>query len=352
MEEKSLCPICGKPSSQYMGYPRKDKLCREHKKQLEAGEIALCPDCGKWFNVKEGCECKKKQQTYTELPKKGFDKCVICGKETKGTAFCKDCYKQADKQEMLDHLNGINTIKIVPCPLCGKPLLSVARVCYECNKVLPNAKPFNLGFKITNKETKQENTIQKTTEEIKVINLEEKKLELKKGKCLTCNNETLGDYLFCTECYHKYKNKHILLEVDKCISVTLKDESYEGILECDDGHIVKSMAEREIDNYLNDNNIKHFYEVPFDAGLNKKPIKPDFTLPDYLGEGRDVIIEYWGFDESYKEYTERKKYKLNIYKEQKATVVCLSSKNDLKNIKFALKTKLNKANIKLHKINE
>ena len=42
---------------------------------------------------------------FDELPKEGFEKCIICGKKTKGTAFCKDCWKEHDNDELLSILN-------------------------------------------------------------------------------------------------------------------------------------------------------------------------------------------------------------------------------------------------------
>lgn len=174
--------------------------------------------------------------------------------------------------------------------------------------------------------------------------------QIKYGKCLTCSNSTYEDYLFCKSCYLKYKNKTLLLKVEKCLTVTLQDESYEGIFVCDDGHVVKSMAEREIDNYLFDKGIRHSYEPAYDIGTDK-PLHPDFRLEEYLDDGTDVYIEYWGFDESHKEYTEQKKYKLDKYRKNKETLVCFYAKSDIKDIKFALKRKLKKENIKRNEIN-
>ena len=174
--------------------------------------------------------------------------------------------------------------------------------------------------------------------------------QIRYGKCLTCSNSTSDDYLFCSSCYHKYKNKTLLLKVEKCLTVTLQDESYEGIYVCDDGHVVKSMAEREIDNYLFDKGIRHSYEPAYDIGTDK-PLHPDFRLEEYLDDGTDVYIEYWGFDESHKEYTEQKKYKLSKYRKNKETLICFYAKSDIKDIKFALKRKLKKENIKRNEIN-
>ena len=95
-------------------------------------------------------------------------------------------------------------------------------------------------------------------------------------KCLLCNNDS-GKYLFCKDCYPRYLNRTLLLKVtvNRNQKIDLLDESYEGIYECDDGHIVKSTIEQTIDNWLFENGIKHGYEVPLDIG-KENPIRPDF----------------------------------------------------------------------------
>ena len=295
-----VCQICGKPG--YMYYP----LCKAHLDMKADGRVVKCPDCGQWHLSDEICKCQSHVE-YTELPTEGFDKCVACGAETNGYAFCKKCWNKYTTEEMLHILNK-----------------------RDATNATENAK----------NSIVDNNTIDTISAQ-----------NLRIGKCLTCSNSTNEGFLFCPECYKKYKEKTLLLKVEKCLTVTIQDESYEGVYVCDDGHIVKSMAEREIDDFLYSKGIKHSYEASYDPGNGKKPIKPDFLLEDYLGEGESVIIEYWGFDESYKEYTERKRYKLNIYKENKETVVCFSAKKDIKDIKFNLKTKLRKDRIRLHEIN-
>ena len=45
MENKDLiCPICGEPTSVYMGNARKDRLCRKHGMMLKNGEIEVRDD--------------------------------------------------------------------------------------------------------------------------------------------------------------------------------------------------------------------------------------------------------------------------------------------------------------------
>lgn len=168
--------------------------------------------------------------------------------------------------------------------------------------------------------------------------------------CIICDEKSNGKH-FCTKCYHKYKEKVILLKVHKCEFPTGEplDESYEGVYECEDGHIVKSIAEQTIDNELCNKGIFHAYEAPLDIGEDK-PLKPDFCLKNYLGENKDVYIEYFGLKGQPK-YDEHTKYKMEHYRRLGITLICLYPK-DSKNLKFALQSKVfNKEKIKIGEIN-
>lgn len=175
--------------------------------------------------------------------------------------------------------------------------------------------------------------------------------ENNKSRCITCGKNTDG-LLFCNSCYHKYKNKELLFKVTKCSSVELLDEDYEGKYTCADGHIVKSKSEMLIDNYLFNHNIQHAYEKGLFYGKEKnETIYPDFTLPNYLGVGKDVYIEHWGFNENNMHYTQSKKFKIEKYKELKKTLIC-TYEEDINEIDANLDRKLNKAFIEEKKINE
>lgn len=179
-----------------------------------------------------------------------------------------------------------------------------------------------------------------TNEEKYTINLEEKN-KSSNHKCLLCDNETYyQEYLLCTDCYYKYKNKNLFLELSpKNNSIKLLDASYEGKFECDDGHVVKSQAERDIDNYLFENNIKHGYETSLVIYDNDKRIElhPDFCV--YKNDEK-IYIEYWGIeDDSF--YKTAKKYKLELYKKAGITLINMYKKTDLKNIRRSLEDKLN-----------
>ena len=78
---------------------------------------------------------------------------------------------------------------------------------------------------------------------------------------------------------------------------------------CDDGHCVRSLSEKLIDNWLFQNNIIHVYEKQ--VVLSTKPpviILCDFYLPNF-----DVYIEYWGKYEY--DYLVRKHAKKKLYVE-------------------------------------
>lgn len=167
--------------------------------------------------------------------------------------------------------------------------------------------------------------------------------EQKENKCLTCDNKS-GKYLFCKECFAKYHGKTLLFKItcDKNQKLELLNESYEGIYTCKDGHIVKSKSERDIDNYLFEHKIAHAYEKSLIIG--NEIFKPDFYLKD-----KDIYIEHWGYDESNKEYTKRKEYKLPKYKEAKITLIQTNEK-DMQDVETSLELKLN--NYKQNQINE
>ncbi len=88
--EELKCPICGEPTSVYMGNARKDRLCRKHAQMLKNGELAQCENCGEWYVIADGCKCKKEsiEKQTDELT------CLICKEPSNGKHFCKDCWKK------------------------------------------------------------------------------------------------------------------------------------------------------------------------------------------------------------------------------------------------------------------
>ncbi len=309
MEEKKTCPVCGEITYSYMGHFRKDGLCRKHAQEMKDGKLIKCEKCGEWHHADEKCKDIKK---YKELPTSGFEKCIVCGEPTSGYAFCKSCFKKYTPAEMLDILNGER----------------------------------NLGKESTGSESQTVKSEQPTDKKENVS------VDFGgKSKCIACGKQTDG-FLFCTNCYHKYKNKQLLFRITNCTNVELLDEDYEGRYTCKDGHIVKSKSERDIDNYLFEHGVPHAYERELAYGATEKEVlHPDFYLPNYLGDGKHVYIEHWGYNENNIQYTKTKKFKMPIYEKLGITLVCTYEKTDMGKIETVLDRKLNKAFIKENAIN-
>lgn len=315
MADKLVCPICGEITSSYMGNYRKDRLCKKHANEFKNGDLVQCEECKKWHYVNQPCGCKN---SFTELPSDGFNKCVVCGDETLGYAFCKKCYKKYTEEELLDILNNVG--------------------CKDDNDYAAN-------IDFDECQSQNINMINNDKNNLVVIDFNNK------SKCITCGKQTDG-LLFCTSCYHKYKNKELLFKITNCTNIELLDEDYEGRYTCKDGHIVKSKSERDIDNYLFEHGISHAYERELPYGATEKEVlHPDFYLPNYLGEGKHVYIEHWGYNENNIQYTKTKKFKMPIYEKLGITLICTYEKTDMGKIDTVLDRKLNKDFIKINHIN-
>lgn len=222
--------------------------------------------------------------------------CLICGREAYGFLLCKDCYYQYKDQRILVAID-----------------------------VDPNM----------NTQLVEEPIAEDSNDNSK--------------KCLICGHKS-GQYLFCKSCFPKYMNKTLWMKitVNQNQKLNILDERYEGIYECEDGHLVKSTIEQTIDNWLFNNNIKHGYEVALDVGM-EKPLHPDFVIKDFFGKDRDLYIEYFG-QQGQPEYDKMTQYKMELYKKNKTSILCLYPK-DSKNIIFTLKRKLNSKELKENEIN-
>lgn len=238
------------------------------------------------------------------------------------------------------------------CPICGEPTnvyMGNARKDRLCRK---HGSLANKGEIVQCEDCETWNNAGETCpcKKPKKIIKELPKEETSELACIICGEPSGGKH-FCYDCYKKYKDKVVLLKVHKCEFPTGEplDESYEGVYECEDGHIVKSISEQVIDDWLGEQGIFHAYEAPLDIG-EEKPLKPDFCLKNYLGKGKDVYIEYFGLKGQPK-YDEHTAYKMKHYKRLGITLICLYPK-DSKNLKFALQTKvLNKDKIKQNQVN-
>ena len=239
------------------------------------------------------------------------------------------------------------------CPICGEPSYLVYgkhprkdRLCKNCSQKLFNKEieqcgdcgKWNNAGEICEckkpKPVKTKSSIIENTQQTIIID--------KSIRCITCGYESEGK-LFCKKCYSKYCGKEILIKIKNCKEIVPLDDFYEGYYECDDGHVVKSMAEREIDNYLFEKNIKHGYEIALllqDENSKRVTLHPDFCIFDK--ENNPIYyIEYWGYDDSNRDYTKTKKYKMPLYDKAGITLININAKTDLRNLKTNLQYKLN-----------
>ena len=76
---------------------------------------------------------------------------------------------------------------------------------------------------------------------------------------------------------------------------------------CKDGHDVRSKAEREIDNFLFDNQVWHVYEYKYEHPVTKDWAIPDFYLPNY-----NLYIEYFCLNTP--EYIKNREHKIKMYR--------------------------------------
>lgn len=88
---EKVCPICGKPTSSYMGNYRKDGLCKEHAKLLKEGKITL----------------DSKEEKNDDI------NCIICGTPTNGKHFCYNCWNKYKDKSIDIRITNCKEIEIL-----------------------------------------------------------------------------------------------------------------------------------------------------------------------------------------------------------------------------------------------
>src|SRR5574344_1188806 len=136
------------------------------------------------------------------------------------------------------------------CPICGKPTriyMGNARKDRLCAHHADMLKKGEIEINSNGDfiDTKTKNILNtKTTTSPETNNNDNEEKQEMNVRCIACGKPTEPGYFFCRECYHKYKNKNLLLHIKNCRDIEILNESYEGIYQCKDGHIVKSKSER------------------------------------------------------------------------------------------------------------
>lgn len=269
MSDELKCPICGKPTAHIYGNYNKYGLCPEHSLQQKNGEIEQCPDCGKWHDSNEECECKNNSNTKTN------NICIICGEKTNNKYICNECWKDIDNHfETLDKNNTY--IKL--------------RDYY-----------YNLKNYIYRLDTTDESILQNYLTKLYAIASLSKKLYERND----LYNKVIDDIHDIKE--KKQKKQELSISENEKIE---REINIAGVNRTEDGHFVKSELEVDIDDILYGLRLCHVYEKKVSKILERTVIC-DWYIPVIQNHG--VYIELWGIDNN-KKYSINKEEKRALYK--------------------------------------
>ena len=246
------CQICGKNSMFF-------ELCKEHNDMKATGQVVKNEKTGKWELNNKTSENKD-------------SKCIVCGAEAPHGPQCKACYYETlEYKTQLDRNNTLAETNKHYRNLCGNlyRMINIDNVKTNCNKLIALAMIaqdiFNSGTLFT-----------KVFEDVeKIISIKTK---------ITPKEESV-----------KKANK--------------EDSQQENIYSTIDGHTVKSLGERIIDDLLYNNTILHTYSPTVDEIdiKEEESIEADWFIP-IKSANKGIYIEYWGMtSEKYLQNKERKK---------------------------------------------
>lgn len=286
------CPICGEPTSVYMGKARKDGLCRKHGMQANKGEIVQCQACGKWNGKEVVCECKKAKKEDKTINEQT---CVICGEPSNGKDVCKSCYKEI--------MNAQNEI--------------------DKNKKRWELKDYYYNLKAFIGRLKNYNEAIANLYKLYAIAWLLKKLYEDEQLSDVVNN----DVKILLKQIAKIKNfspNEQQQQNDKTIIAVADIEKNRA----SDGHICKSEGEVIIDDILFKGKVCHAYERKVkEISTKERTVLADWFIPTDGFDG--IYIEYWGMNQ--KDYQDNKEEKLKLYEKYKDTVKLIEiNKNDIK----------------------
>ena len=276
-KDRLICPICGEPTSIYMGNARKDRLCRKHAKELKEGKIM--------FNGEKFIPTEKEK--YENM------NCIICGGKIANTGpftsqqsknLCYEC-----KTEMINFYEELSK---------EKKLEEIKTYYYN----LKNSIFFINKFEYTQTACKKLYALAKIMSKNHFANAESKAIE--DIKYLIAKKK---EYL------EKQNKKNAENITDQNNENDIKDEIadyrkiYPAIHHCNDGHYVRSSNEKIIDDKLYTMKVWHEYEKRYKA-IDGNVYYPDFFLPEY-----NLFIEFFGVEKS----KEKNEHKKNVFVKDK-----------------------------------
>lgn len=110
---ENKCPICGEPTSVYMGKARKDKLCRKHGMMKNAGEITMNEE-GLYTETRTGkiINTIKEKKIENKVSENELT-CIICGEPSNSKHFCMPCYNKYKNKAIDIRITNCKEIKIL-----------------------------------------------------------------------------------------------------------------------------------------------------------------------------------------------------------------------------------------------
>ena len=300
-KDNFVCPICGEPTSSYMGKYRKDLLCRKHALALKNEEIHVIatvqgrPETAVYdidydkHNTNKNLKSKENNAQSDENAE-----CVVCGAKIQSKYHqCADCYLET-KEYMggLDKNSTISEFRQYYYNLKDYifRLSDVEKIRTNSNKLIAIA--------LTDKSSNDDNAL------LDRVYNDVKELIDKKSKFNLRQNP---------------KVEEGRVEESKDIQLHFKYSN--------DGHALDSDMEVKIDDLLYSHEIFHACHQPI-IEITEKPLTCDWFIPvDGINKG--IYIEYNGMDTPKKkrEYEE----KIELYKKHNLPFVIIGRdepKND------------------------
>lgn len=251
--EDLKCPICGEPTSVYMGKARRDRLCKKHGTLAKKGEIEQCFLCYTWYEAGETCPICNSQKTSNTSSGQEC-KCIVCGEPSRNKPQCKTCYYESrDFIETLDKNSNVRQLRDHYYNLKERIVIikTLEEARRQCNRLIAIAMLANELYNDTS-------LIDRVYRDVESL-LEKKQTDPE--------NST----------YQEERKEN--------------DETKSKVNTAQDGHVVDSDMEVRIDDLLYNACILHCYGKSVEE-IPERRKKCDWFIPIVNGKG--IYIEYWG----------------------------------------------------------
>ncbi len=285
--DELVCPICGEPTSSYMGNYRKDRLCRTHAKELKNGLIEIDDD-GLFVNSSSG---EILNADYDDNSSISDGICIVCGAECKkGHYQCRDCYYET--RDYMDGIDGNSTVRDLRDYYYNLKdyifrLREAEWILTNCNKLIAIA----LVNEKLNDDVALKNRVYKDISYI---------IE-KKAKYLEDDQEDIDNL-----------NNSEELKADK-----KQEEKQTYFHYSTDGHALDSDMEIRIDDILYSSEIFHCCHKRVNE-ISERVVISDWFIP-IEGINKGIYIEYWGMDTE--KYKQNKAEKIRLYKDNELPLI-------------------------------